>query len=116
MSGRKRIITTAGDKPYLEIVSGGPKKFYNRRRVRKLFINKDVYGYVPIESKWYKSLIEQIVLARRRQGFSQLTLAGKLGTTQPEISRLERGKANPTAEMLDRIFTLLKISVEITSR
>jgi len=38
--------------------------------------------------------------ARRASGLTQAELAARLGTTQPEIARLESPRANPTYETL----------------
>ena len=41
--------------------------------------------------------------ARRSARLTQAQLAGRLGTSQPVIARLERSSANPTVETLDRV-------------
>ncbi len=41
--------------------------------------------------------------ARRRAGLSQAELAGRIGTSQPSVARLERGQVSPTVAVLDRI-------------
>lgn len=38
--------------------------------------------------------------ARRRAGLSQAELAGRIGTTQSAVARLERGRSAPSAERL----------------
>ena len=100
------------DDNYVTIITGGPTKFYNRRRIRKVFAQ--LVGssqFQPIESKWFKTLITDTVSARHRIRMTQQTLAGILGTNQAAISRLESGESNPTAELLDRVWSALGISV-----
>lgn len=100
---------------YDYVVTGGPKKYYNRRKVRKPFVKRlDEYRYEPITAEWYQSFLTGIIAARHRKKLSQLALAELLRTSQSAISQLETGKTNPTAELLNRIFTLLDISIEIT--
>lgn len=41
--------------------------------------------------------------ARRRAGVSQSELAERAGTSQPSITRLEKGQVSPTVITLDRI-------------
>ena len=41
--------------------------------------------------------------ARRRAGFTQDALAGRAGTSQASISDIERGRRQPTVELLDRL-------------
>ena len=113
---RKRISPNKNfdDEQYVTIVTGGPMKYYNRRRVRKVFAKLEgVDPFAPITAEWFRLIIREIVPARHRKGISQMTLAGLLGTSQPEISRLELGKTNPTAETLDRLFSVLDLSIEV---
>lgn len=41
--------------------------------------------------------------ARKRTGLSQRELAGRAGTTQSSIARLERGASSPTFEMVRKL-------------
>ena len=102
------------DSQYTYISTGGPGKYYNRRRVRKLFAPKiKIFEFQPVTTEWFTFLIQKIGAARRRQRISQMTLAGILGTTQAAISRLETGRANPTVELIDRILTVLKLDLKL---
>ncbi|MEK7202604.1 MAG: helix-turn-helix transcriptional regulator [Patescibacteria group bacterium] len=99
------------DDNYVTLVTGGPTKYYNRRRVRKVFAQLERSPqFQPIDSEWFKILIRDTVSARHYRKMTQLTLAGILGTNQAAISRLESGKSNPTAELLDRIWSTLGVS------
>src|SRR5690606_18547317 len=44
---------------------------------------------------------------RRRRGLTQHQLARRAGTTQPAISRLERGDISPSVETLDRLLLVM---------
>jgi transcriptional regulator with XRE-family HTH domain len=44
---------------------------------------------------------------RRSRGLSQRTLARRAGTTQAQISRIERGEISPGTETLGRLFTAM---------
>ena|SRR3989344_3402399 len=59
------------------------------------------------------ALIEAIVKARREKGLTQAKLAKKIGTKQSVISRLEKGRANPTLEFLKKLARALHASLEI---
>lgn len=55
----------------------------------------------------------QKVKSRREElGYTQEELAKKIRTTQPYISRLERGHFNPSMNMIVKISTALFISVD----
>jgi DNA-binding XRE family transcriptional regulator len=112
----RRILTDEDedDKNYLTLVTGGPTKYHNRRRVRKVFADKlTLFRFEPIKGDWFQTILGEVVLARHRKRLTQLNLAILIGTSQAEMSRIECGKTNPTIELLDRIFTVLDLSVEI---
>lgn len=115
---RKVIEQSSGeDDNYVTIVTAGPTKFYNRRRVRKVFAQLEgVAPFQPITSEWFTRMIGDIIISRHRKRMSQQTLAGLLGTNQAAISRLESGKSNPTAELLDRLWQALDMSVEFVNK
>ena len=106
---------TSDDDNYVTVLTGGPTKYYNRRRVRKVFAQLEGSApFQPITSIWFTEMISALVSARHRQRISQMTVAGLLGTSQAAISRLESGKSNPTCELLDRLATALTVSFELT--
>lgn len=49
------------------------------------------------------SIIQAIINARKDSGLTQKDLAEKTGITQGDISRLERGNANPSLKTLQRL-------------
>jgi len=58
-------------------------------------------------------LINAIIEARKKKGFTQTQLAAKIGTKQAVISRLEIGQANPTLDFLKRLAGALNSKLEI---
>ncbi|MDE6834181.1 MAG: helix-turn-helix domain-containing protein [Ruminococcus sp.] len=55
---------------------------------------------------------QKIKSRREELGFTQAELAKKVHTTQPYVSRLERGHFNPSMNMIIKISTALVISVD----
>lgn len=115
MARKKKISESPVENEKDEYVrTGGPLKFYNRRRILKRFRLPSLpEKFEPISAEWFQNLTQEIVAARRKKHLTQKALAKLLGTTQSEISRLETGDANPTAEFLDRLFTSLELKIEI---
>jgi len=54
--------------------------------------------------------------ARTAHGFSQPALAQLSGLQQAEISRIENGVANPTADTLERLATALDLTLALQPR
>lgn len=73
----------------------------------------------PKFSKYYKEYSIQFDLAykisqlRQQKNISQETLAKKIGTSQSNIARFERGGQNFTISFLDKIARALKVNLEI---
>lgn len=59
------------------------------------------------------ALIEAVLKAREEKGLTQKDLAERVGTKQSVISRLEKGRANPTVAFLMRLAQALQTSLEI---
>ena len=55
----------------------------------------------------------RLLQLRKRKKMSQLTLAKKIGTTQSNIARLERGQQNFTISFLDKVAVALDVNLEI---
>ena len=60
------------------------------------------------------ALGDQLAALRAEQHLSQEELARRSGVRQPEISRIERGQANPTQETLMRLASALGGVLTIT--
>jgi transcriptional regulator with XRE-family HTH domain len=52
-------------------------------------------------------LATELILLRRRRGFTQRQLSTKSGVQQAEISRIEGGRANPTVSTLSALANAL---------
>ena len=59
------------------------------------------------------ALIEAILKARKEKGLTQKEIADKIGTKQSVISRLEKGKANPTVAFLKKLAEAFSSRLEI---
>jgi len=59
------------------------------------------------------ALIEAVIQARKERGLTQAQLAGKIGTKQSVVSRLEIGRANPSVAFLKRLAQALHSRLEI---
>jgi transcriptional regulator with XRE-family HTH domain len=56
-------------------------------------------------------LAENLRLLRVKQRLSQNVLADEAGVTQALVSAIERGKANPTVESLERLAVVLEVRI-----
>ena len=59
------------------------------------------------------AVINAIIVARRKKGITQKSLAQKIGTKQSVISRLESGRANPSVAFLKKLARALNSHLEI---
>lgn len=59
------------------------------------------------------SLARQLALQRRAQHLTQTQLAQRSGIDQAEISRIERGQANPTTATLGALTGALGLDVQL---
>lgn len=55
---------------------------------------------------------QKMKIRRQELGYTQVELAERVHTTQPYISRLEKGNFNPSMKMIINIATALNISVD----
>ena len=60
------------------------------------------------------SIAQTLIDARKAAGLSQATLAGRMGTTQPAISKVESGHAVPTLGFLQRFAKAVGAPVTVT--
>lgn len=56
-------------------------------------------------------LADNLRLLRLKQRLSQDVLADEAGVTQALVSAIERGRANPTVESLERLAVVLGVSM-----
>lgn len=59
------------------------------------------------------AVINAIIEARKKKGFTQNLLAKRIGTKQSVISRLESGRANPSVAFLKKLAGALDSHLEI---
>lgn len=59
------------------------------------------------------SIMQAMIDARRESGLTQKQLAEKTGITQADISRLEKGGANPSLRTLQRLAAGMGMQVRI---
>lgn len=62
------------------------------------------------------SLAVQVMELRERRGITQEELAAQTGIDQGDISRIERGSANPTERTLNRIADALGADLRLVDR
>ncbi|MDO4582816.1 MAG: helix-turn-helix transcriptional regulator [Planctomycetia bacterium] len=60
------------------------------------------------------TLVRQLIQARKELNLTQQDLAERVGTKQGNISRLERGNANPSLLFLKKIANILGRKLTIT--
>lgn len=56
----------------------------------------------------------EIRLARKVTGLTQIELAEKSGVPQETISRLERGRSNPTLGTLERLARAIGVEINVS--
>jgi DNA-binding XRE family transcriptional regulator len=62
------------------------------------------------------SLARQLAARRRERHLTQKQLADLSGIDQAEISRIERGQANPTTATLGTLMRVLAVDVQLVPR
>lgn len=104
------------ESPVVEVTSGGPKKAYRKRFIRRILPQKGKYRYEQLDIDWLKLIAVEARMARYRLHLSQRTLAHELRTGQSEISKFENNKNNPTVEFIERLLRELKLRLDVTVR
>ena len=59
------------------------------------------------------SIMQAIIDARKESGLTQKELAEKTGITQADISRMEKGNANPSLRTLQRLASGMNMRVRL---
>lgn len=72
-------------------------------------LNKKEYDKLDVEFK----VIEAFLNARKLRDMTQVDVSRKSGVSQSDISKLERGKSNPTIKMLERLAESMDMHIEI---
>ena len=60
-----------------------------------------------------KAIIQAIIDARKQSGLTQKELSERTGITQGDISKLERGNANPSIRTLQRLANGMGMTVKL---
>jgi DNA-binding XRE family transcriptional regulator len=82
---------------------------------KEILSNEDVKAEYEALRPQY-DLIEQIIVARIKQGITQEELAKRAGTKQSNISRFEGGNYNPSLEFMQKLAQGLGKELHITLR
>lgn len=79
-------------------------------------------SYIPVKNKYnrrnfalvavwpHNVFMKNLRAIRRARGLSQVELAEKVGCSQAMISKIEKGQANPTLDMIEAIAAALDTS------
>lgn len=79
------------------------------------------HGNIPVKHEYtagnfasvllwaHNQCMENLKRIRRSQGLSQIELAEKAGVSQGLISRMERGDANPTLDVIEAVAAALNV-------
>lgn len=79
---------------------------------KKMLLDKEVKkAYDALEPEY--SVIRAMLRARVKKKLTQAQLAKKIGTKQSVISRLEKGKANPSVGFLKKFAKALDTRLEV---
>lgn len=104
-----------GNKEFLIEITGGPKKFYNRRRRHnQLFREPKIIQSPRISDEWYQEVAAGLRQERIFQHLTQQTLAQTLHTRQSVVSQFERGKTNPSLLFLQNYAQALGRKIKMT--
>ena len=74
---------------------------WNEYKAKKLEKPEFKQAYDELEVEY--AIMNEMLRAREELGMSQQELSTKTGITQPDISKLENGKANPSIGTLKKI-------------
>jgi DNA-binding XRE family transcriptional regulator len=84
-------------------------KEFEQRATRRVRAQLEVW-------REHYDVAEQVLRLRIQHGMTQQQLADASGVQQSEISRIERGIGNPTAETLQRLASPLHAKVSLVHR
>ena len=87
-------------------------KSYTHIKEKLLKDKKILSAYQELDGEF--ALIESLIEKRLAKGFTQATLAHKIGTKQSAIARLESGNYNPSLVFLGKIAKALDTKIVIS--
>ena len=74
----------------------------------------DNFTFIEIEkNKLKKQILSEYVALRKEKKLSQEDISNLTGIARPNISRIERGKYDPTLEILTKLASALDMKLEI---
>ena len=92
-----------------------PRSYRDVSAERKVRLSADAVHQVEVFAGAYKFAVSLIAL-RESRGLTQEQLAAQTGIDQGDISRIERGSANPTEKTLIRIADALGAELKLVDR
>ena len=92
-----------------------PRSYRDVSAERKVRLSADAVHQGEVFAGAYKFAISLIAL-RESRGLTQEQLAAQTGIDQSDISRMERGSANPTEKTLIRIADALGAELKLVDR
>lgn len=75
--------------------------------------NGETFLIENVQADARKSLVNQYIACRKSKGITQVELSKRTGISQPNITRFESGKQNPSLEMLVKMAEALDMKLEI---
>lgn len=103
---------------YIEVRTGGPKKYYNKKKIRNPHYKPEKPAWVV--SKYpaadHADLLRAFRSARLSKNLTQQQLAHELGTHQAVICNFELGRTNPTLHFLTKIAETLGLKLTIEAK
>ena len=74
-------------------------------------MNNKIKKYETLEIE--DTIIQTLIDARKSSGLTQKQLSEKTGITQPDISKLENGNANPSIHTLKRLANAMGMKLKV---
>ena len=87
-----------------------------KNKLKKLFkeqINNPNFRKEDEALEIDKAIIKSFINARKLSGLTQKQLSEKTGITQPDISKIENGNANPSIRTLKRLADAMGMKLKI---
>ncbi len=103
---------------YIEVRTGGPKKYYNKKRIRNPHYKpeKPAWAVSKYPASDYPDLLRAFRSARLAKNWTQQQLAYELGTHQAVMCNFELGRTNPTLHFLAKLAEVLDLELIIEAK
>ena len=73
-------------------------RYFLKEELKKTEINEE---FDALEPEF--TIIQALIDARKKSGFTQIELSKRTGIAQSDISKIEKGNANPSIKTLQRL-------------